>query len=672
MPPKLIIWSPEEATKELAKRLNYAKEARLKYEGQWAQNENTLFNTRGNQAIDNVQVSLDSVNQIGIEDVDSGQANYGINYAFKNYRLIHSQLSANPPTVIPRPTSSDPSDKRKAQAADRLIRYGIRKYRLQEIQDRAASMVLIYGTGFTKTVWNPHAGEIIDFNEETNEVIMSGDIEISVPSTWNIFPDPDATEWENCKWIFERIYIPYDYACFLFPEHIEELNRFRIEQQPVQVVDTKIHVEPPKYDVVEIYQYWEKGLPYNGMVGRFCYLLSNGYLLTPLKANPFRFPSTYSESGISSITDKVKPQHPGVAKLPYHIWTDIDLPNTYWGTSFVSFEAPLQELYNKMLNVSIDVLQAHGIPRMILPEGTDVAETSITNSTWDIIKISGQAPPYFMQPMPMPAEFVRIFNIVRAGIDDMGGVNEAMFGQQSREMSGFSMQYATNQGNLIRRRLFNKYVLFVESMYTGYLDLIRKHWTENRKISVFGVENAFKSIDISGADIDGGYDLVVEYGASLSLDPTMRRDEILKLLPLLKEVGVDSRYLAQMLRLNELESIYDYIDMPENRMREIIDEMITKKVYIPPEDLQDHKNMLAYAYRYIMSGEFKYLDKESKELIKRHIKEREQMMAAAAAQPPSPLGGMMGGLAGIPANPVGTLPGPAAPLDITQLNPGLR
>jgi hypothetical protein len=667
---KIIVWGAEEAQKELAKRLSYAQDVRQRYEKQWAENERTLFNTRGdNFASAKVQLSFDNFNELGVEGVDTSGTNYGINYAFKNYRLIHSQLSANPPSVIPRPTSPDPSDRRKADAADRLVRYGLRQYRLQEMQDRAAQMVLVYGSAFGKSIWNPELGEILEFDEELSEVLMTGDIEICIPSTWNIFPDPDATEWVECKYIFERLYLPYEQAISMFPQAREALEKYRTKQQHVDVRNgTNTIGDLRKYDVVEVFQYWEKGLPYNGMVGRFCYHLQDGTLLTPIKANPFRF-APPADKGIETAASTEK-QHPGVARLPYHLWTDIDLPGTIWGQSFVSYETPLQELYNRMLNVSIDVLQAQGIPRMILPEGADVEETSVTNSPWDIIKISGNATPYFMQPFTMPGEFARIFDVVRAGIDDMGGVNEAMFGQQSRETSGFSMQYATNQGNLIRRRLFNKYVLFVESLYKGYLDLIRKHWTETRKIAVLGTENAFKAIDISGADIDGGYDLVVEYGASLSLDPTLRRDEILKLMPIFKEAGIDTRYLAQMLKLNELDGLYDYTEMADNRQREIFEEMMASKVYIPPEEMQDHANMLKYAYRYIMTSEFKYLAKEDKDNIIRHIKEREQLEASGAA------GGMAAAGAGAaqagapqPGGPA--LPGPGAPLDVTQLGPGI-
>lgn len=664
---KVIVWSAEQAKAELNKRLAYSKDVRRRFETQWAENERTLFNTRGdNFASSKVQLSFDNFNELGVEGIDTSGTNYGINWAFKNYRFIHSQLSANPPSVIPRPTSPDPSDRRKADAADRLVRYAIRQYKLQEIQDRAGSMCLSYGTGFGKTIWNPEMGEILEFNEQTSELLMTGDIEIVVPSTWNIFPDPDATSWEECKWLFERLYIPYEEACYMFPDKQEELEKYRTKQQEVsRDQGTNTIADQRKYDVVEVYQYWEKGMPYNGMIGRFCYHLVDGTLLTPIKPNPFRF-APPADKGIET-SRSASGSHPGVARLPYHIWTDIDLPGTIWGQSFVSYEAPLQELYNRMLNVSIDVLQAHGIPRMILPDGADIDETSVTNSPWDIIKVSGNATPYFMQPLAMSSEFTRMFDIVKGGIDDMGGVNESMFGQQSRETSGFSMQYATNQGNLIRRRLFNKYVMFVESMYKGYLDLVRKHWTETRKIAVLGTENAFKAIDISGADIDGGYDLVVEYGASLSLDPTMRRDEILKLMPIFKEAGIDTRYIAQMLRLNELEGLYDYTEMPENRQREIFEEMMASKIYIKPADLQDHKNMLAYAYRYVMSSEYKYLEDADKELIVRHIKEREQLMAAGAAPPAPP--GVPGPAAAPEAGP--PLPGPTAPMDVTQMGAGL-
>jgi hypothetical protein len=210
-----------------------------------------------------------------------------------------------------------------------------------------------------------------------------------------------------------------------------------------------------------------------------------------------------------------------------------------------------------------------------------------------------------------------------------------MFGQMQRETSGFSLQYATNQGNLIRRRLFNKYVTFVENIYKAYLNLIRKHWDETHIIYVLGKEKAFEAISIKGADIDGGYDLVCEYGASLSLDPTTRREEILTMQPLFEKAGIPTKTILSLLKLNELEEVYDILQLSEERQREIFEEMISSGRYIAPEEMQEHKGMLDYCYYYVMTAEFKYLPPEKQALILQHIKAREQM-AASSTMPQAP------------------------------------
>ena len=104
---RLVVWSPEEAKKELSKRLRYATDDRKDRGHQWEDNEKTLFNTKGGNAVSaNVSYSYDS-DVPAVDGVDQSNSNIGTNYSFKNLRLIHAQLSANPPSVVPRPTSND-------------------------------------------------------------------------------------------------------------------------------------------------------------------------------------------------------------------------------------------------------------------------------------------------------------------------------------------------------------------------------------------------------------------------------------------------------------------------------------------------------------------------------------------------------------------------------------
>lgn len=646
---RLVVWTEEQAQQNLSEMLRAAMNDRKWLEYRWQANERVIFNTDGSTQSVNVSVSIEDT-YTGVAGVDQSEGSVGINYAFKNFRFIHAQLSANPPTVVPRPTSNDPEDRRRSDAADRLIRYALREYRMQEVVDKASLNTLLYGTGFTKSFWDVTAGEPLEFDEESGEFVMEGQYNVKVPNVWDIYIDPDASKWEDVTYIFEKIILPWEEALFKFPEKKELLAKYRQKQmESGNTVDNQSRslIKNNKHDVVELYEFWQKGTPMNGFLGRHCICTSEGHLVTEMMANPER----YKAPKLNKADNRKKISK---AILPYQIFTEIDVPNTVWGKSFVEYMISLQDNLNRIDNVTLENMQAHGVARLILPEGAEIADDSITNSPWDIVKITGNQPPFFQQPMPMPQVVPDLMSRYKTGMDDMSGVNESMFGQQSRETSGFSMQYATNQGNMIRRRLFNKYVLFVEDIYNSFLRIVTKHWEIPRTIKVLGKEKAFEAVDIKGADIDGGYDLVVEYGASLSLDPTTRREEILTMMPLFEKAGVEPRQIMQMLKLNDLGGMYDAIDLARDRQREIFEEMIASGIYIRPEELQDHKNMLTFAYYYLMTTEFKYLEEEEKALVRQHVREREQLAA-------SQMGPAMGGAAPGPApqGPAG-MPPPVA------------
>ncbi|TGN99697.1 hypothetical protein PN36_34985, partial [Candidatus Thiomargarita nelsonii] len=482
--PRILNWDVDFTRKELKTRLSQAKEAQWRFAVIWELNEQVLYGFEG---------GFFPLRQDTDEELIK---NSEILYIFKNLRFIHAQLSANPPSVVVRPTSNDQEDRRKADAADRLVRYALRTYKLQEKIDRASLHCLLYGSGFIKSIWDAETGGILDIDDE-GEMLLTGDVVLSIPSPKDIFLDPYAETWDDVRFVFQKVQMPYEEAVFRFPAAKEMLKQLKDSQ---------------KSDVVEIFEYWEKGLPQNGFLGRYALHLEDGRLLVDLKANPHRF----------SVGDS-RP----IAKLPYHLFTDIDIPGEVWGKSFVEYVSGLQDMLNRLDAVNLDNIQAHGVSRLILPEGAEISDKSITNSPWDIVKMTGSQPPHFVRAPQLMPEITGLRQQIRMGIDELSGVNESMFGQQSREQSGFSMQYATNQGNMIRRRLFNKYVLFVESIYKSFLNLVRKHWSAGRTIQVIGKEKAIEAVEIKGADIDGGFDLVVEYGASLSLDPMTRREEIL-------------------------------------------------------------------------------------------------------------------------------------------------
>lgn len=644
------------ATKILKRRLLEAMEKYVPYVKQWETNVRTIYGTELRlEAGASFQSHVEALQIRGesTEDV-------AINYAFKHLRLIHAQMSANPPSVIARPTSSDSDDKRKADAADRLIRHLMRQLCLSERFDTATLQTCILGTGVIKTFWNGLGGDIADYDEETGEVSMEGAIDVSIPSMFDVFVDPSAKTLSEIRYVFERLWIPLEDAISRWPEHADLLKGMLRAHNERQIKERATE----SFDRVELFEYWEKGLPQNAMLGRFAICDRNGTIIEEPRANPFRFsPATTA----SEKTKKLKLEEAGraykapppTAFLPYHFLTDVDVIGCPLGKSFVEYEANIQECINKMDSTQLENIKAHGISRLVLPESAEIADDSITNSAWDYVKITGNQPPFFVSP---PAQFPDATDLrakLQTGGDDMAGVNDAMYGNMKRETSGFTMQYSTNQGNMVRRRLFNKYTATVEAVYKALVNLVIKHWDESHTVSVLGAERSFETVDLRGADVNGGFDLVVEYGASLSLDPQSRREEIMALMPLFEKSGMDTKSLLGMLKLNELEGMYDIMELAGERQREIFEEMLASGRYIEPRELSEHAGMLAWAYRYLMTAEFKYLDENMKQLIETHIKAREKLVAdqAAPKMPAAPGPTPMSAGGALPLQP-GTPPPP--------------
>ena len=613
--PRVISWNEAEWKQNLLQKLASAKKYRENFERVWTSNYDIMMFARGKLSSD-ITPTFENRGELETLDdsVDQGFSEVGMNYVFKFTRFFHSQLSANPPSVIARPASTDPVDHRKADAADRLVRYGMRDHNMQELVDNMTLDTLIIGSGFVKQVWNPEIGDVFDFNEETSMIDMEGDIESYSPHILDIWLDPDAKRWQDVRFIFERKQMALEAAQFMWPDNSDLLEALAKSSGDSKArtdfeMDDRAAYEPQ----VEIFEYYEKGLPYNGMAGRHAFFLENGALLGEPGKNPH-----YQ------------------AKLPYHMFTYLDVPNQVYGKSVIEYTAALQDMLNRLDSSVIDNIQAHGVIRMAIHSNSDIEDEAISNSSWDWIKYSGDRAPQFLQTPQLMPDIWKFRDQLVIGIQELFGVNDSMLGIQRREQSAVSQQSSVESGTMIHRRLYKKYAMVVESIYKDYLGLIKENWDIPRTVLVLGKEKAFEAADIKGADISGGFDIVVEYGASLPIDPTMRREALMLLTPMLKAAGMSDKSILRHMKVGDLETIYDRMDMAQDRQREVFEEMISSlrkgnPIYIAPEEIEEHAGRLDYAYTYVESSEFKYLEPDAKDLIRKHISQREKLAAAAQA-----------------------------------------
>lgn len=646
---KVISWTPDEAKHHLSKRFSKCQRIRKeRWEPQWKTNEALLFGV-GKGPI-NTTLSFRSLAEVfASESVGGDSRSVHIPQVMRNVRILHSQLSANPPSALAEALSNEIEDQHAAKVANHLIDYGIYKYKWQEKVDLVTLACQVYGTGFGKCVFDGSKGELLSFDEGSGIVQMAGDMSVKPVLLWNMYIDPDAETWDEVKYVFERHMFSFEEAMSRFPEYREQLEQVAVDagEHPMDFDGfvrgekglEKSRMEDLENAIIPILEYYEKASPTNGMAGRHCFCLADGTILGEMEASPI-----------------------AEGKLPYSCLTDIDVPGEVYGKTPVDYAVRLSAIVDELDGMILENVEIHGSIHLVVFDGADIDESSLTENPVDVIKINGAAnqAPFHLSPPPLTGDIYNLRNSTLAAIDAIMGVNEALKGEIPRELSGFAVQQAMNAANMSRRRLYNKYTMFTEEMWKLFLDSIEKNWTIERKVLIVGKEDAAKVASYSGADLNGGFALKVSYGTMFSLDPAQRRQEILQAQPILEKAGITPKQIAKHLRYDDIEGVFDIVEIAEARQIEIFEKMIlsyhkTGQVrYIPASDMEVayHAEMAESGYQYVMSNYFLEQDPEVKAAIYKHIREREEMAAKQAA-PQAPAPGGMPGMPGMPPSPGG-------------------
>lgn len=654
---KVEQWDQKTAEEQIGQRFRDARKFHAKFHPQWRTNELTLFALNGISANDSLtSYSFDTMAHGAGGDLDMGNSAISINHTFRYHRYLLGLMAANPPTVICGPLSADPGDRATASVADKLGGWARRQYNLQEVSDQRNVLLLTHGTAWAYVGYDPWRGEPLKVYKN-GTILMSGDFSFRAKSVWEVMRDPSASVWQDARYAFILHITSREEALARFRKYRKKIESYKPgAATPMSAYDapqTGRSDDESKRDTLYLWQYVEKGLPWNGMQGRQMWLLDDGTAISDIETNP----------------------NPD-ATLPVFPLTEIDVPGQIEGKCFVDYMTRLQDILNRLDSTVLDNIQAHGTIRMVVFDGEPQQDNSPTNGPWQLmnIKVGGQAPQILPTPTLMP-DIYKFREAILVGLESLAGMNEAMTGQITREMSAVSQQTAISAGNMVRTRVFNKYKACTEWEYLQFFRLINMHWSDKRKVMVTGKEGAMEIAYYSNADLAGGFDLYADYGVSFSLDPSRRREEIMQLMPFLKDAGLTTRQILRMMRLNDVAGLFEVSEMAERRQMEIIDEMIAKYeedgilTYIAPQELEAHDFMLRQAYEFRQSMAYKVLNPAVQRLIEQHIRDREQLaaqpptQAATAGQPqppgapgaPAP-GGAAGGLGALAGALGGALP----------------
>lgn len=580
-----------------------------------------------------------------------------------------AKLTKTKPIYAATPGSASANDFKAAQMAERLLDYWWDEFHLNAKRDEAIRWGRVGGQGFWKISWDPHANKALRFmldpegqpitNEALKElyraeleqvgvkaeeqVVYLGDIKVEVMSPFDVFLDPTAKVFADCKY---AICVHY-----LDPDEIKARWGVDVKADHVPASpDTSLPVkdsdgsEDPSVKAVYVGYF----LPTPAMPdGR--YVVWTDGLEKPLQDMPWPYP---------------------FQTLPLVKFPGTTVPGAVYDDAVVSQVRSLQKEFNRTASQILEFKNMTVRPQWTAPVGSlRQRMTSEPGAVWEYVPVAGFKP----EPLPLsnlPSYIFETLNDLAVRIKDHFGLNEITEGSQlpSHMDSGIAVDLMQEMAT---DRLAPTVLLIEEALGRAgqlMLGFAQEYYREERLLKIKGQGGSVSVVKFTQADIDSGIDIRVEAGSGLPRTRAGKQARIMDMIDKglipphvgMKHMDVaDLGGVAAMLRSDEehasrehdklmrgvplnpsavqlaMQAVNQGINPSTGEQLQDMNEaqQVLMEAALSPGPLDNHEQHVETHGLYIKSVEFEALPPEVQQRYLQHA----QMHMQALQQPPQPV-----------------------------------
>ena len=516
------------------------------------------------------------------------------------------------------------------------------------------------GNAFKKTVWNKNKhGYIRD--EDGKNVEQPGEVVSTVPSVFNMRPDPTAQKIpEDCRWFVELEPVTFDWILDNFDITREEIQEQVSGKSTVSDKHKGMNIDEDLIDKEEdeavILRYWERKTK-KYKEGRFFIVLGDLFLW--------------------------KGPNKELGEIPFSHYIYKKSGNTPWGTGPMYHVQDLQREYNRTVSIVSEHIEAWK-PKIMMPIGSVKKAGAFTTDIAEILEYddSKTAPHSLTLPQLNP-EVMVFLQLMEGGFGKVSNVHEVSYSQLPKYASRapaslFSMMMEQENMKLDPMIKRINQTIIKEGIFR--LRLMDKYYKQERMIKVVGKDVAASVEYFKGADLNGNFDVKLSIGVSLHQSKEVLRRLVIELKQNQVLNDKDNNKILKLLQMGDLseELRGDLSDtaraIRENHafINETDDKQFAKggvKMYIH----DDHELHLGYHTNLRKSEEVQAWSDERLARIDAHIDEHlgkvmelrqmaQQMMASQTNANKNPPSVGPGGQANPPPTPgAKTPPAPGTP-----------
>lgn len=430
-----------------------------------------------------------------------------------------SKLSKVKPTVSVVPASNDEGDIATAKLSKKILSSISNKLKLSEKISEAMKWSEICGTSFYKVTWDSEAGQVVA-REDNGKAVKSGEIDISVCSPFEIFPDSDTCEnIQNCRSIIHARVYGVEEVKAMYGVEIKgaDINVFGFDSISglgglgYSAHGTKIVESKKKNSVLVLEKYEKPTMEY-----------PNGRL-------------------IIVAGDKVVYQgdlpylngEDGERNFPFIKQVSIEQTGSFWGNSIIDRLIPVQRAYNAVKNRKHEYLNRLSMGILKVEDGSidlDNLEDEGLCPGKIIVYRQGSTPPTFLNEGEVPNSFDKEEEKLLDEFKSISGISEIMDSfYNSKNLSGTALELMFSQEDIRISASVDIIKKCIKNIAQHILRLYKQFATLPRLNKIVGKDGKLEMFYFNKNDVSSD-DIVFETETELSETLTQRRQMIFQLL----------------------------------------------------------------------------------------------------------------------------------------------
>lgn len=523
----LVAWAGEE--------FNRCRNSKMPKQRQWYVNMSMIF---GQQWLQVVTGNNANTGKLQVQQAPAWQRRKTINRLRSYVRTEQSKFLSTLPNVVSVPSTAEDEDVRAAFAAEQTWMHYSETKKFRRQYSAAIWWAIVTGTGFIKTWWDQSCK--VDMPEDG---VDYGDIAYRKVTPFNIFiPEMRERELDDQPYVIEARVRPLAWVKAFYSEQLKDVELGASTSASNTIMDEGylgLQKSEQALDSVIVYEYWVKP----GTTGH----LPNGGFFVKVEDILVDYyeglPYTHGEYPYTKVE---------------HLFND-----TFWANTPVEDLIALQKEYNEVRTDIGVASRRMGNPQLLAAQNS-IVPGKMTNEPGGIILYRPGLPAPAPLPIAqLPQHVIDQQDRIIQDFEDISGQHDVSKGQAPQGVTaGTALQYLGERDDNYLTPQYQGIEDAVERVARQTLLLFQQFVDIQRKVKVVGLDGAFDTMLLSGADIKNGTDVRVEPGTAIGQSQAAKQAQVMDLVSL----GIiDGPTALKMLEIGGPQKVLDIVNAAERK-----------------------------------------------------------------------------------------------------------